>query len=316
MSGTSNGLIGQIRKCSPHTYFAGCVCHLINLAVKDGCKAIATNVEEPLIDIFYHLKHSAKRQTELKEISQSDLKVLKYVPTRWLSLKPCLKRLLQLWKPLREFFKKECASLSGSGKRPQRAYEFLKSHTAKWHCMFLVYALEIFDAPSTELQAEKPLIPFSLSIQQRLYKNVLIRFLKPTAFVAKDLTEVNMDLAYERKSDECLSVGEEARNFMVKNKFDSKKTKAVCSSARMFYSTAAKKLLKVLPLKDPVLIHAEVFDLTKVKTKSFASVKYFVDNYPVAKPECPIDLLESEFLELQVHDIACDVLEMNRVDEQ
>lgn len=55
-------------------------------------------VDEALVDIFSYLEKSSKRKDQLKEFQQMhDIevrKMLKHSPTRWLSVRKCLKRLL------------------------------------------------------------------------------------------------------------------------------------------------------------------------------------------------------------------------------
>lgn len=63
------------------------------------------------MDIFYYLEKSAKRKDRLVEFqgmhNTEVRKILKHVPTRWLSLGRCLTRLLEQWQPLVSFFLNE-----------------------------------------------------------------------------------------------------------------------------------------------------------------------------------------------------------------
>ena len=100
MSGQKKGLFGYAKRQQPNMYFAGCPCHLMHIAAKNGAKELPLGVEI-LTDIYYYLKYSSKRQTVFKEIQElydtDTLKVLKYAPTRWLSMGNCLTRILKLW---------------------------------------------------------------------------------------------------------------------------------------------------------------------------------------------------------------------------
>ncbi len=68
MSGKKNGVIGHIRRVSEHTFFAGCPCHLMHLAAKYAANPLPCQITDRLVDIYYYLKHSAKRQCELSDI--------------------------------------------------------------------------------------------------------------------------------------------------------------------------------------------------------------------------------------------------------
>ncbi|KAL1416686.1 hypothetical protein MTO96_027629 [Rhipicephalus appendiculatus] len=81
----------------------------LSLALAEkGAVCLPEKVDEVLVDIFYYLEKSAKRKEALRqfqEIHDADFrKILKHVPTRWLSLGKCLTRLLDQWKPLLSFF--------------------------------------------------------------------------------------------------------------------------------------------------------------------------------------------------------------------
>ena len=61
-------------------------------------------LDDLLVDIFYHFKHSSERWHEFKILLEfsyiKPLRVLKHCTTRWLSLERCLKRLLEQWPAL------------------------------------------------------------------------------------------------------------------------------------------------------------------------------------------------------------------------
>ena len=148
MSGQKKGVYGFLKGEESSTYFAGCPCHLIHIAAKKAAKTLPVDIEDVLIDSYYYLKHSAKRQMQLQELQgKENLKVLKHVPTRWLSMKKCLDRLLHLRLPLQEYFRQE---MKDEGSRPARVYKCLNSHTSMCYSLFLSYALEmLFSLKST-----------------------------------------------------------------------------------------------------------------------------------------------------------------------
>ena len=208
MAGDKNGVIGRIHRVSPNTYFAGCPCHLIAIAAKNAAKTLPMDISERLVDIYYFLKHSAKRQGELSDIKHDhgvrDLRVLKYCPTRWLSLRQCLVRLLELWAPLREFFNKQHDSKAKkSDKEPERGERcktFLNSHSARAYCHFLIYILEVFDRANQALQFEKPLLHKSRRVQLDLFRTILLKFLKPSAFRFVDILNLDKPIDYYKPS--------------------------------------------------------------------------------------------------------------------
>ena len=317
MVGGKKGVYGFIKERAASVYSAGCPCHLLHIAAKNGAKTLALQVEDVLTDAYYYLKHSAKRQTEFKEIQElssgENLKVLKHVPTRWLSLKHCTDRLLHLRTPLRDYFRKERKD-SGSC-RPERVFKFLNSHTSVCLCMFLCYALEGFDKTNLSLQAEKPMIHKLQRVLIDFYRSLLVKFLKPSAFTGKHVLGVDIKLSYNQRTDKDLMIGEKTRTFMEEKKMSETKMQDICKRAREFYKTAAKYVAEKLPLQDQTLQHAEVFDPEKIQQKSFSSVSYFTTRFAALKPYCTMDELEEQFSNIQVEDLS-SVLQLDRADEQ
>ena len=96
MVGAHNSVLSRLRQKQPKVFSFGCICHLAALCSVAGLKKLPVSVDELLIDIFYHFKHSSKRWAEFSEILQEfdeikPLRVLKHCSTRWLSLKRCIK---------------------------------------------------------------------------------------------------------------------------------------------------------------------------------------------------------------------------------
>ena len=321
MSGTKSGVIGFIRKDNPHVHFSGCPCHLIHLAAKYASDQLSTPVASRLIDIFYYLKHSAKRQNELSLLKErygiKDLKVLKYCPTRWLSMRQCISRLLELWSPLRDFFEneqpkagKETSSDKTTPESFERCVSFLKSHTAKATCLFLCHALDSFDKYNMALQYDKPEIHKVRDILHALLREVLVKFIKPAAFKSGSILEINPGTTYNHKSDADIVIGAQCKAYVVEKKFGDSKSKKFVNECRNFYIKAATYMATKLPMKDPLLQHATVFDLSKLSVKSFQSVKYFTDKYPFLLDNTSItmDKLEDQFTNLQVEELSPTLL--------
>ena len=224
MAGRKEGVFGRIKEKHSNIYFAGCVCHLLHIAAKNATNSLPVDFDDVLIDMYYYLKNSAKRQTELKiaqELCGDDnLKVLKYVPTRWLSMKQslCIDRLLALRKSLKSYFDHERKKSEQHNSRPARVYKFLCSQSSLCYTRFLSYILEMFVSLNVQLQSEKPLIHKLRRMLREFYLKLLTKFMKNVAFDGKDLLSVNVDyekvsVPYE-KTDEQLCIGDQVRQYI------------------------------------------------------------------------------------------------------
>ena len=124
MVGKHNSVLSQLLLKQPHLFSLGCLCHLSALCAAAALKKLPVSLDELLIDIYYHSKHSSKRWHEFNEIQLefSDVKplrVLKHSSTRWLSLERCLKRLIEQWPALDCYFDRTAESEPGN-ERVQR----------------------------------------------------------------------------------------------------------------------------------------------------------------------------------------------------
>ena len=66
------------------------------------------DIENIVLKIYSHFSMSAKRRETLKEfyifVETEFYEILRHVPTRWLSLPPCIERILLSWKALSSYF--------------------------------------------------------------------------------------------------------------------------------------------------------------------------------------------------------------------
>jgi len=111
MLGEKSGVAFFLKEKHREIIPIGCSCHLINLAAQKAAAVLPADIEQTVIDIFYFLEKSANRKESLKEFQRLHnteiRKILKHVPTRWLSLNKCLGRLVGQWQPLLHYFLKE-----------------------------------------------------------------------------------------------------------------------------------------------------------------------------------------------------------------
>ena len=93
------------------------------------------------------------------------------------------------------------------------------------------------------------------------------------------------------------------------------KVASICANIRKFYKVAARYTKEKMPMKDELLHHAEVADISTIRRASFSSVRYFIERFSCMKPDCSMDTLEEEFSCLQVEELG-DILTIERIDEQ
>ena len=86
-------------------------CHLAYLCAQKGAKALSMEVDDFVIDLFYHFKKSLRRRATLRDymtFTKTEVKrIVKHVTTRLLSLGKSLERVLLKWDVLKSYFLSE-----------------------------------------------------------------------------------------------------------------------------------------------------------------------------------------------------------------
>ena len=87
---------------SPQKIFdTSCPCHLTHAYAQKGAKALSIQVDDFVVDLFYHFKRSMKRKAILRDYMEFTCteikKITKLVTTRWLSLGKFLDMTLLQW---------------------------------------------------------------------------------------------------------------------------------------------------------------------------------------------------------------------------
>lgn len=300
MVGANKGVFGFIKRKQPEISLSGCALHLIHIAAKKAA-AFLPPFEDILTDIYYYFNKSVNRKEAFKGtqavFNVSQKKLLKHVPTRWLSIGRCVERLVENWSPLLEYFKSEKQKLSSkkkpesestyAEKKVEAVYNFLKSPTNKLYAHFLLYAIKIFEELLTGLQADEPKVHVLKKLLLKLIRNLLVCVVKPSAMSNCTLLEVDYQIGYNIKPDSELVIGEHAKEFVKdkeSNGLREKKVKEFYGNVKKYYKTAVDYLKAKLPLQNKVLIHAEVADVSIRQSVKTASLEFFLGTYPCLIP--------------------------------
>ena len=109
MKGARSGVQKLMKNEIPTLYDVGCICHLADLTVKAGLKALPVDIDQLFVDVFYYFHHSSKRKQQFVDLwcsifSTEPEIILKHCPTRWLSLLKCVDRYLRQYDRLKSYF--------------------------------------------------------------------------------------------------------------------------------------------------------------------------------------------------------------------
>ncbi|XP_074649019.1 zinc finger BED domain-containing protein 5-like [Tubulanus polymorphus] len=258
--GDKNGVIAFAKKKNPDIYLSGCVLHLVHIVARKAASAHLPGIDDILVDVFNYLKKSDKRQLELASLTTecglAPKPVLEHGQTRWLSIGRCIERLIYNWEPLKKFFNKEKAPKAADN-RPNQAYakaksqslcEFFRSPTYKLYCLFLNYAVHVFDDILLNLQSQ-----FTFD-------------------------KVQYKLNYNRKPNHLIMIGDEAQSFIKdkdKNYLKDTSITEFYANIVKYYTSLLDYMLDKLPVSDKLLHCCEVADISLKESVPQSHLKFF-----------------------------------------
>lgn len=311
MTGMKKGVFAFVKKEHKSVALSGCVCHLIHIAAEKAASCFPFSIDNILVNIFYYLDKSSKRQTNLAKLQEvyntEQRKILKHVPTRWLSVGKCLSRILSNWDALKEFFSEELKNAAPSQKvRLEELKKFFRSPTSKLYCLYLSHIITVFEKINTELQTEIPMVHKLHRKLQSLLRELLTHFVKPSAMLYKSVLDVDFTLLVNKKSDGDLVIGQAAMDFISHKEahfLRDEKISEFHANVKLFLQTACIYLKKKLPFEDEVLKRAEIADPQSQLEVKVSDLRFFYTQFPVLIQHSTIDQLHSEFALYQSTDI-------------
>lgn len=353
MLGKHGGVSTLLKKEIKDLIVIGCPCHLINLCAKKASRILPAKIDEILVDVYFFFKHSEKRLLELSQFqalyNDEVKKILKHCPTRWLSLSPCLKRLIELWQPLYRYisslvekeaekskkrkekqkkqtvqdaiisswFREEdvgAAETEDQNSRLRRLHSFLGSRRNLIYCAFILRIIPSFERANVILQTESPMIVQSRKVLLGLYREILVRFVKaPVIKTSDDITKVDYATESNQLGDKDLDLGSFASELI--ERVNSKSRAEIYQNVRGFFTKALDYMKANFPLQSEVLLHASKLDLTKREEWEFSSVNFFCSKFTVLGVT-DIDVLRDEFRLFQSFNFPPAIEKEKRMDRQ
>uniref|UniRef100_H2ZS46 HAT C-terminal dimerisation domain-containing protein n=1 Tax=Latimeria chalumnae TaxID=7897 RepID=H2ZS46_LATCH len=319
MQGKHNSILSQVKAkqtTNQEVYAVGCPYHLVHLMAEHTSKSKQMNVEDMIIDIYYHFQRSVKRAASLNEYMAfcniSVKKIVKHVIMRWLSLERSTKHTLITWDGLYSYFVRTFDEEKQRGAaRPQelRILMSFKNPLMKVYLLFLHAVLPMFNKFNLLFQTkstdDSPFAPSN--------DDVIQRFVQPSVVaVSENVTELNYkDSSMQLPASEVF-VGFETHNYARKeNMIDIRPYKTFLVEAVQFFCKALDYMKKAMPLEDPVLKSLAFF----YSNQSFCDIEVIVDRFPDVISAQQMDPLLSKFRDYQVCDTLLEYDSTMRTDE-
>lgn len=132
--GGTNNVFYKMKTWLPHLIGIGCSAHIVHNALKYACDVLPFDVECIVVKIYSYFYIYTTHVASLKEFCEmcgvKYLKLLGYAKTRFLALGPAIKRILQVYEPLKRLF-------TGLRKGEKLLKEFFENPMSKFWLHFV-----------------------------------------------------------------------------------------------------------------------------------------------------------------------------------
>jgi hypothetical protein len=209
--GKNHSLFTNILAKNKDVNKSNCHPHLIGNAAKKACQQLDFDIENFVLKTFGHFSVSAKRRNSLKEIHEfcdnEFQEILRHIPTRWLSLLPCIDRILRSWEPLSKYFIERVSKLS---KQIYKSWQLnIESKEApekvELYLLFVSQAMELFQSAIINCEGNEVSSGEAFNIMSTLKTNLENR-LKKKYFgflVSQRLKYMDEEIVDELEADFC-----------------------------------------------------------------------------------------------------------------
>ena len=275
MKGARSGVQKLIKNAIPTLYDVGCICHLADLTVKAGLKALPVNIDQLFIDIFYYFHHSSKRKQQFVDLWRSLFStepevILKHCPTRWLSLLKCVDHYLRQYDGLKSFFL-SCEEAETA--KVRSILSRLENPLTKPLLHFLSFILPSMDRFNRLFQKSTENTTSQLyDDMNRLVRLYATNFLSDDSILAASDNLKNLDFDEANEvSNENLGIGDDtwASVSDLEHLHD---TVPFFEAIRGFYVSSTKKMLVKFPFGDSLMRDLRVIQPEHTSSFSFNTI--------------------------------------------
>lgn len=282
MKGARSGVQKLIKNEHPSLYDVGCICHLADLTVKAGLKALSVDIDQLFIDVFYHFFHSSKRKQVFcdnwRSLFTSEPEViLKHCPTRWLSLLRCVGCYLAQYDGLKSYF----LSCDEQTEKVISISARLENPFTRALLLFLAFILPSMDKFNRIFQKSTENTTCQLYDEMsRLLRLYAANLLKNDVILAAgdNLQDLSLTPA-NQLSDENLGIGTDT--WCCLNVLEEEEDiKPFFRGVRQFYVETIKKMIQKFPFGDTFLKDLGMLQPEKTSSFSPATILHLAKRFP------------------------------------
>src|SRR6266516_1623330 len=257
-----------------------CSLHPVHTAFTKGIEKLQLDVDQFANDVFSWFKLSAARREDYSEVQAQELLeasgefFLRPVSSRWLSLEPVCRRLIEHFDVMKKYFLVTLPSASNSksvcnGDRYKRIRTALSDQTTLVYLNFVAFAASTLMPFVKLFQRSEPLVHVLYDKLNEMVRILMLKFLKATVVGTKEgrsLIDIKCDEAANWINSTSLNVGVGTNKALAFINKEEEKKKVRCAM-RSCLVAMVSYLQERLPLDNPVLRDLQCLDTVVRKTQ-------------------------------------------------
>ena len=212
MMAANNSLAQRFLARNPNVNIIKCPCHSLNLCAETAIKEIPGDLPQMFSKIHAFFSRSPKRQHQLIQfqayLDAEINKILGASSIRWLSTEQCVKRFLEQWLPLQDFFTDQFLNDNIASAEPM--FNFFQSPVNKCYLKFL----NKINIINKFLQNKEIVIHRINSCVTGIYKEILKMYMQENHVDLNNISEIDPMNQNEYLRVEEISLGDEANAFL------------------------------------------------------------------------------------------------------
>ena len=291
-------LEGAIKEDNPNFNgfidLGSCVLHNFHNAFGKALEEYGKDIEQLCVDIHSLFKYRAAHFTSCNGCGDAQLPKA----YRWLSLGPCVIRILEQWDCICNFVKDlgkdpKTAPKTASYKRVAAMLTDEEGKKTKAQLEFICNVSPIFEDFLTIFQKNCPQVHIFYDKMSEVLRKLMGRFLKKEAYDKKfgsDLVRIDCS-ANNQLPDSDISIGDATKKALAQLKPE--RRKSVLLGIRAFYSTSVTYLQSHLPLQNTLL--KALGCLNPLKREKGSSVKAIATLAKQLQPQLDVSNVQDEW---------------------
>ncbi|XP_074096709.1 zinc finger protein 862-like [Cotesia typhae] len=286
MIGKNNSFKTHTTKVVPDLLTFPCICHSLALVAKNACTAIPENILDFMSKIPTFTNGSPKRLAEFRTFQRAYYEhpsnLLRFAPTRWLSRRIVITRILENWEAIYGFMVDQASENVATA---DSFLEVMNDPMTKAYLIFLKFALSSLESVNSYFQVHKTLVNELQPFSKKLLVEYLQRFLNPHLLDPVIFEARNIDFNFSGNQLDLadVDVGYECRDYLKDQLNLFGVPESIVNQFRynclQFLILAAENIRKRLPFDDEFFSNLTVFSkelalLDSDRESSISKVQY------------------------------------------